>query len=91
MLERNQDVHGIISTVKLALNLIQLFTDIPCLQQIFLSNFVLTLFGPKPTDSFGVGKLMGMARELVADRFSPGSTGRNDLLVSPIIVELTEG
>lgn len=59
MLEKNADVHGIIATVKIALNLIQIFTDIPPLQKIFLSNFVLKLVGPKPTDNWGVGKLMG--------------------------------
>lgn len=82
MLERGQDVHGIITIVKLALDWIQVFTDIPPLQKIFLSNTVLKLLGPKPTDSFGVGKLMGMARDYVAARFSPGAEDRQDLLVS---------
>lgn len=82
MLERNEDVHGIIAIVKPALEIIQIFTDIPLLQKIFLSNIMLRLFGPKPTDSFGVGKLMGMAREFVADRFAPGAKDQNDLLVS---------
>lgn len=61
MLDRNDNVHGIIATVKIALEVRKLFTDIPPLQKIFLSDFMLRLFGPKPTDSFGVGKLMGMA------------------------------
>lgn len=82
MLEKDQDLHGLISIVKLALNWIQVFTDIPPLRRIFLSNTVLKLLGPKPTDSFGVGKLMGMARDFVAARFSPGAEDQQDLLVS---------
>lgn len=81
MLEQDSDVHGIIAIVKLALKWIQVFTDIPPLHRIFLSNTVLKLFGPKPTDNFGVGKLMGMARELVATRYGPGAEDRQDLLV----------
>lgn len=90
MLERNEDVHGIIAIVKLALDLIQIFTDIPLLQNIFLSDTMLRLFGPKPTDSFGVGKLMGMARELVASRFALGAKDQNDLLVSVLTSEICE-
>lgn len=82
MLEKNQDVHGIITVVKLALEWIQVFTDIPPLQKIFLSDTVLRWFGPKATDTFGVGKLMGMARELVASRFAPDAKDQQDLLVS---------
>lgn len=81
MLEQNKDVHGIIGIVKLALEWIQVFTDVPPLQKVFLSNAVLKLFGPKPTDEFGVGKLMGMARELVASRFAPDAKHQQDLLV----------
>lgn len=81
MLERNRDVYGIIAIVKLALEWIQVFTDIPPLQRIFLSKTALKLLGPKPTDDFGVGKLMGMARELVASRFAPGAKAEQDLLV----------
>lgn len=81
MLEQDRDVHGIIAIVKLALNWIQVFTDIPPLHRIFLSHTVLKLLGPKPTDNFGVGKLMGMARNFVAARFSPDSKEQQDLLV----------
>lgn len=82
MLKQNSDVHGIVAIVKIALDWIQVFTDIPPLHNIFLSNTILRLFGPKPTDNFGVGKLMGMARELVASRFAPDAKDQQDLLVS---------
>lgn len=81
MLAQDRDVHGIVAIVKLALDWIQIFTDIPPLRTIFLSNTVLQWLGPKPTDRFGVGKLMGMARDLVAARLRPGAQDRQDLLV----------
>lgn len=84
LLEKNKDVRGIIAIVKIALEVIQVFTDIPPLQKLFLSDRVLKLFGPKPTDSWGVGYLMGMARELVASRFQPDAKDHQDLLVSPV-------
>lgn len=80
-MEHNKDVYGIIATVKIALNIIQVFTDIPPLQRIFLSRTALKLFGPKPSDTYGVGRLLGMAREHVAARFSPEAEEQNDLLV----------
>lgn len=82
LLENNKDVRGIIAIVKLALEWIQVFTDIPPLHKIFLSNTVLKLLGPKPTDSWGVGYLMGMARELVSSRLEPDAKPQQDLLVS---------
>lgn len=82
MLEQNRDVYGIVHIAKLALEWIQVFTDIPPLQRVFLSRPVLRALGPKPTDDFGVGKLMGMARELVASRFAPDAKEQQDLLVT---------
>lgn len=82
MLEQNRDMHGVVAIAKFALRWIQVFTDIPPLHKIVLSSVVLKLFGPKPTHSFGVGKLMGMARELVASRFAPDAKDQQDLLVS---------
>jgi hypothetical protein len=82
LLETNKDVRGIVAIVKLALDWIQVFTDIPPLQKIFFSSVLLKLVGPRPTDSWGVGYLMGMARELVASRMGPDAKDQQDLLVS---------
>ncbi|KAH8742287.1 benzoate 4-monooxygenase cytochrome P450 [Diaporthe sp. PMI_573] len=82
LLETNKDVRGIVAVVKLALDWIQVFTDIPPLQRIFFSNVLLKLVGPRPTDSWGVGYLMGMARELVASRMGPDAKDQQDLLGS---------
>ncbi|CAN8097647.1 unnamed protein product [Discula destructiva] len=82
MMKRNEDVHGIIATAHLAVDVIQVFTDIPPLAKIFLSSSMLRLFGPKPSDEHGVGKLMGMAREVVASRLAPDAKEQKDLLGS---------
>lgn len=82
LLKTNKDVRGIVATVKLALEWIQVFTDIPPLQKLFFSDALLKLVGPKPTDSWGIGYLMGMGRDLVASRMGPDARVQQDLLVS---------
>ncbi|KAJ0161718.1 Pisatin demethylase [Colletotrichum tanaceti] len=80
--ERDTDVFGLIEMSNLAIDVIQFFTDIPALQMIFTSNLVLGLFGPKPTDPSGFGKIMGLAQQHVADRFGPDAKDEPDLLGS---------
>lgn len=59
LLERDDDVFGLVRMSNLAIDVLQFFTDIPPLQKIFTSDLVLGLLGPKPTDSSGFGKIMG--------------------------------
>lgn len=82
MLAQGRDVHGLVATTRRALRWVQVFTDVPPLRRLFLSATVLKLLGPKPTDAAGVGKLMGLAREVVAARFRPDAVQKQDLLVS---------
>ncbi|KZL80571.1 cytochrome p450 [Colletotrichum incanum] len=82
LLQKDTDVFGLIRTSNLAIDVLQFFTDIPTLQMIFTSNFVLGLCGPKPTDVSGFGKIMGVAQQHVANRFSPYAKDEPDLLGS---------
>lgn len=59
LLRDDEDVYGLVKTANLAIDLVQLITDIPPLQPIGTSSFVLQLAGPKPTDKAGFGKMMG--------------------------------
>lgn len=61
-LTKDGDVHEYIKTTEDLVNLIPTFAEIPWLQRIFLSNWMLRLIGPKETDSKGVGKLMGQVQ-----------------------------
>ncbi|CCF33857.1 benzoate 4-monooxygenase cytochrome P450 [Colletotrichum higginsianum] len=80
--EKDTDVFGLVKMSNVAIDVLQFFTDIPALQMIFTSNLVLGLFGPKPTDLSGFGKIMGLAQQHVADRFGPDAKDEPDLLGS---------
>ncbi|KAF6800372.1 cytochrome p450 [Colletotrichum sojae] len=82
LLEKDEDVFGLVMVSNLAIDILQFFTDIPPLQKIFTSDLVLGLFGPKPTHSSGFGKIMGLAKEHVENRFSPDAKDEPDLLGS---------
>ena len=58
-IEKNGDVHDYLKTMENTVSLSATLADVPWLQTIFLSSSMLKLFGPKDTDSTGVGKLMG--------------------------------
>jgi hypothetical protein len=59
LLENDEDVYGLVKDANLAIDLIQIITDVPPLQIIAASNMFLMVFGPKPTDTKGFGKIMG--------------------------------
>ncbi|EFQ36553.1 benzoate 4-monooxygenase cytochrome P450 [Colletotrichum graminicola M1.001] len=82
LLQKDTDIFGLIRTSNLAIDVLQFFTDIPALQMIFTSNFVLGLLGPKPTDVSGFGKIMGLAQQHVVTRFDPDAKDEPDLLGS---------
>ncbi|KAJ0270440.1 hypothetical protein COL940_011674 [Colletotrichum noveboracense] len=81
LLQRDTDVFGLIRTSNIAIDVLQFFTDIPALQMIFTSDLVLRLLGPKPTDSSGFGKIMGLAQQHVVKRFAPDAKDEPDLLL----------
>ncbi|TDZ65208.1 Cytochrome P450 monooxygenase lolP1 [Colletotrichum trifolii] len=82
LLQKDEDVFGLIKMSNLAIDYIQFFTDIPTLQHISNSDTILRLIGPKSTDKSGFGKIMGLAEEHVATRFGPDAQDEPDLLGS---------
>ncbi|KAK2035877.1 benzoate 4-monooxygenase cytochrome P450 [Colletotrichum somersetense] len=82
LVEKDEDVYGLVKTSKLAIDFIQFLTDIPPLQAIAASDLMLGLLGPKPTDKSGFGKVMGLAKQHVAARFGPDAKDEPDLLGS---------
>ncbi|KAK2746528.1 cytochrome p450 [Colletotrichum kahawae] len=82
LLQKDTDVFGLIRTTNIAIDVLQFFTDIPALQMIFTSDLVLRFLGPKPTDSSGFGKIMGLAQQHVVKRFAPDAKDEPDLLGS---------
>ncbi|KAF9873259.1 cytochrome p450 [Colletotrichum karsti] len=82
LLQKDEDIFGLIKMSNLAIDYIQFFTDIPTLQFISNSDTILRLLGPKPTDKSGFGKIMGLAKEHVDARFGPDAKDEPDLLGS---------
>ncbi|KAK1991880.1 cytochrome P450 [Colletotrichum falcatum] len=79
-LATDSDVHDYISTTEAAIPFLQLCSEVPYLQKIAFSKPVLGIMGPKPTDKVGLGKLMGVAKEVVAKRFGPDAKEERDML-----------
>ncbi|KAI1866402.1 hypothetical protein JX265_007703 [Neoarthrinium moseri] len=62
------DLYGYTASIEKLLGLVATAGDVPLLRKIFISPFVARFFAPKPTDSWGIGKVMGLAHETVEDR-----------------------
>ena len=79
-LEREEDVHSYLRGILDVAPVMQMSAEIPALASIVASPLVLSLAGPKLTDAKGVGKLMAVARDIVAERFGPDAKDRRDML-----------
>ncbi|KAI0123532.1 cytochrome P450 [Xylariales sp. AK1849] len=81
-LETDTDVYSYIQTVETNVPLLVLFAEIPLLRRLFYSPFALRFIGPKPTDKEGVGKMLGVAHEVVSRRFGSDAEEKLDMLGS---------
>ncbi|KAK1676158.1 cytochrome P450 [Colletotrichum godetiae] len=76
----DSDVHDYISTTEAAIPILQLCSEVPWLASVMFSKPVLGAVGPKHTDKSGLGKLMGVAKEVVGQRFGADAKERPDML-----------
>lgn len=58
-LKTDSDVYGFLAGVRETWPGLAIALDIPWIRNILFSRLYLRLFGPKPTDGSGLGKLMG--------------------------------
>ncbi|KAK4169772.1 putative cytochrome P450 E-class, group IV [Cladorrhinum sp. PSN259] len=65
-------------------------SGVPYLRAVMGSDWVLKLVGPGEKDKKGVGRMMSMAKKVVAERFAPGAEDRNDMLGSFVRHGLTK-
>ncbi|KAK1623773.1 cytochrome P450 [Colletotrichum phormii] len=79
-LATDSDVHDYISTTEAAIPVLQLCSEVPWLASVMFSKPVLGAVGPKHTDKSGLGKLMGVAKEVVGQRFGADAKERPDML-----------
>ncbi|KAI6084808.1 BcABA1, cytochrome P450 monooxygenase [Hypoxylon rubiginosum] len=81
-LKTDSDVHGFLASVKESWAGLAVALDVPYIRNILFSPLFLKFFGPKPTDTAGMGKLMGIAKEVVSKRFGPAAEDKKDMLGS---------
>ncbi|KAI1499378.1 pisatin demethylase [Biscogniauxia marginata] len=62
-LKTDSDIYGFLAEVRVTWPGLAVALDLPWLRKVLFSRTYLRLFGPRPTDSGGLGKLMGVAEE----------------------------
>ncbi|PSN66765.1 cytochrome P450 [Corynespora cassiicola Philippines] len=79
-IEGDRDVHEYIRTSEEVVGWITLFAVVPAAQRFINRGWVRRNFGPGPGDKKGIGKLMGVAEKVVAERFGPDAKVKADML-----------
>ncbi|KAH8879036.1 cytochrome P450 [Thozetella sp. PMI_491] len=69
-LDEGDDIYGWLANVDKIQALMVSSMDIPWLRRITFSYIGLLLLGPKSTDRTGVGKVMGITKDLIVKRFN---------------------
>ncbi|KAI1487754.1 BcABA1, cytochrome P450 monooxygenase [Biscogniauxia mediterranea] len=87
-LKTDSDIYGFLAGVRETWPDLAVALDLPALRKVLFSRSYLKIFGPRPTDKSGLGKLMGVAEEVVAKRFSR-TDQQKDMLGSFIAHGLT--
>ncbi|KFY37707.1 hypothetical protein V494_04641 [Pseudogymnoascus sp. VKM F-4513 (FW-928)] len=86
----DHDTHRYIQSTEEMLPVMITLTSIPALSAFFQFPWVAKLFSPNDKDATGVGKLIGIARKLVHERFTNKSAVDNDMMASFIAHGLSE-
>lgn len=87
-LESDEDISTYMKTVEDMFPLIILLGTWPALAKVFFWK-PFRRFLPKETDTSGVGKLMGIGKQVVAERFGPNKKVKQDMLGSLLAHGLT--
>ena len=82
-LEKDGDANGYIGAMDAMAPVLSLCADVPWLRGVVLMDWVVKSFGPRVTDKTGPGRIMGLAKEAVDERFEGGVVrDLPDMLVS---------
>lgn len=71
-LEADSDVNGYVQAMNMFALMATLISDVPWLRKLFLNDWLFKKIGPKHTDERGPGRIMGLAKEAVDERFENG-------------------
>jgi cytochrome P450 len=83
-LDTDSDVHDYIKTQEALLPIFEWFSTLPSLERLTRIGWISRLVMPKPTDKKGLGKLMGVAENIVNRRYesATGVDPKSDMLGS---------
>lgn len=81
-LATDSDPVGYIQAAEELVPMLVIMAEMPLVGSILLNPRILSLVGPKKTDSKGIGKILGMAEKLVAKRFAPDAEDQLDMMGS---------
>jgi hypothetical protein len=82
-LKSDADLYDYVKTIETYMALLELRVNVPMVNKLLgNNNFLIKLMAPTAKDRMGLGKVMGIAKEIVAERFGPDAKVRNDMLGS---------
>ncbi|KAL2867461.1 cytochrome P450 [Aspergillus lucknowensis] len=79
-LREDKDMYDFIKIIQGELPLATVCSSTPTLGNLVFGSGLVTLIGPSPKDETGRGKLMGIAKKVVEERFGPNKVVRDDML-----------
>ncbi|KAL2022400.1 hypothetical protein VTK56DRAFT_5467 [Thermocarpiscus australiensis] len=79
-LAADADVFHAIEGAEEGIPFLVVLAEMPFLGRLFTKPWVLKLLGPKKTDAKGLGRMLGIAEEVVAKRFGPDAKDQRDML-----------
>jgi cytochrome P450 len=89
-LEANEDLYDYNKTSTEFLPILEMITNHPSIRSIMTSRLVQALAAPKGTDKIGQGRILGIARAAVAERYGPDAKVKRDMLGSFVSRGLTQ-
>lgn len=81
-LKNNSDMHDYIKTVRAYMPVLEMRANIPFVHSILDNSVVRKLMAPTAKDRFGLGKMMGVAKQVAGERFGPNAKVKDDMLGS---------
>jgi cytochrome P450 len=89
-LAADDDLHDYIKSLGPLMPFMELQSNITWLSRILNNKYVKKLMTPTANDGSGMGKMIGVAQQAVAERYKPGAEQKEDMLGSFIKHGLTQ-
>ncbi|TVY82741.1 Cytochrome P450 monooxygenase mpaDE [Lachnellula suecica] len=84
-LKNNADMHDYIKTIVAYMPVLEMQTNIPLVNTILGNKFVRKLMAPTSKDVFGLGKMMGVAKQVAGERFGPDAKAESEALLQIMV------